>query len=139
MKEIFHKISAILLAFVVLFSTMSVTVHEHYCGGEMVDSSMFIKAESCGMDMAMDVPAENCPEEVSVTCCEDVVKLIEGQTELKTQVSNLEFEQQLFVAAFIKTYINLFEGLETNIVPFKDYSPPLLFKDIQLLDEVFII
>ena len=127
------------MAFVVVFSTMSVTIHEHYCGGEMVDSSMFLKAESCGMDMAMDIPAENCPEEVNSNCCEDVVKLVEGQTELKTQVTNLDFEQQLFVAAFIKSYINLFEGLDNQVIPFKDYSPPLIIKDIQLLDEVFII
>ena len=127
------------MALAVLFSTLSITVHEHYCGGELVDSSMFVKAESCGMDIAMNAPAENCPEEVKVKCCEDVVLLIEGQSELKTQVINLEFEQQLFVAAFYNTYIDLFEGLETNIVPFKDYSPPLLIRDIQLLDEVFII
>ena len=127
------------MAFVVVFSTMSVTIHEHYCGGEMVDSSMFLKAESCGMDMAMDIPAENFPEEVNSNCCEDVVKLVEGQTELKTQVTNLDFEHQLFVAAFIKSYINLFEGLDNQVIPFKDYSPPLIIKDIQLLDEVFII
>ena len=30
-------------------------------------------------------------------------------------------------------------GLEENIIPFKDYSPPFIVKDIQTLDEIFLI
>ena len=138
MKQFFNKIIAILMAFVVTFSTMSFTISEHYCGDYLVDSALFSKAESCGMEMGVSLPVDDCSIG-KYNCCSDVLKQIEGQNELKTDLSNLNFEQQLFVASFIYSYVNLFEGLEENIIPFKYYSPPLLIKDIQVLDEVFLI
>ena len=138
MKQFFNKIIATFMAFVVLFSTMSFTISEHYCGDYLVDSALFSKAESCGMEMGVSFPVDDCSIEKD-NCCSDVLKQIEGQNELKTDLSNLNFKQQLFVASFIYSYVNLFEGLEENIIPFKYYSPPLLIKDIQVLDEVFLI
>ena len=58
---------------------------------------------------------------------------------LKTDLSNLTFQQQVFVTAFSYSYVNLFEGLDENIVPFKNYAPPLIVTDIQVLDQVFLI
>uniref|UniRef100_UPI00404A80EC HYC_CC_PP family protein n=1 Tax=Gelidibacter sp. TaxID=2018083 RepID=UPI00404A80EC len=41
--------------------------------------------------------------------------------------------------AFFNTYINLFEGLEENVISFKTYRPPLLSTDIIILNETFLI
>lgn len=143
MKEIFKKISAILLAIVVLVTTMSYTVHEHYCGGELIASSLFSKATTCEMDkmakMNMSDSNKSCSMEKMEDCCKDIVTFIKGQSELKINVISLDFEKQIFLTALAYSYINLFEGLVNNIIPFKDYSPPLLIKDIQVLDEVFLI
>jgi len=138
MKQLFKKISAIFMAFVVIFSTMSFTFSEHYCGEHMVDWALFSKAESCGMEMQKPTPTEDCNIKKD-NCCSDVVIQIEGQSELKTDLSRFDFNQHIFVASFVYSYVNLFEGLDENIVPFKYYSPPLLVRDIQVLDEVFII
>lgn len=138
MKQVFKKISAIFMAFVVLFSTMSFTISEHYCGDLLIDSALFSKAESCGMEMQKPSPTEDCSINKD-NCCSDVVMQFEGQTNLKTDFTNLSFEQQVFLTSFTYSYLNLFEGLDENIVPFKGYSPPLLVKDIQTLDQVFLI
>ena len=138
MKQFFIKISAILMAFVVLFSTMSFTISEHYCGDYLVDSALFSKAESCGMELQKPSPTDDCNINKD-NCCSDVVKQFEGQTNLKTDFAKLTFEQQVFVTAFIYSYVNLFEGLDKNIVPFKDYSPPFIVRDVQTLDQVFLI
>jgi len=138
MNEIFKKIAAILMAFVVVFSTMSFSISEHYCGDHLVDSALFSKAESCGMELQKKSPTNECSVDKE-DCCSDVVKQIEGQTNLKTDLSNLTFQQQVFVTAFSYSYVNLFEGLDENIVPFKYYSPPLIVTDIQILDQVFLI
>ena len=138
MKQLIKKIGAVFMACVVLFSTMSFTISEHYCGEMLVDSALFSKAESCGMEM--EKPAH--PEDYGVqkdNCCSDVVIQIEGQNELISDFTSLSLEQQEFITSFIYTYVNLFEGLDNNIIPFKYYSPPLLIKDIQVLDEVFLI
>ena len=138
MKAFIKNIASVFLAFLVLLSTMSFAISEHYCGDEMVARSLFSKVESCGMDMQKQSQNEGCSV-LKKNCCTDVVKLIEGQDDLKIDFSTLNFGQQLFIASFVYTYINLFEGLDKKAISFNDYSPPLIVKDIQVLDNVFLI
>ncbi|MDD3721704.1 MAG: hypothetical protein PHW92_04335 [Lutibacter sp.] len=138
MKQLFGKISAILMAFVVLLSTMSFTISEHYCGHSLVDIALFSKAESCGMDLQKPTSTKDCDFKKS-DCCKDEIKQFTGQNELNTNFSSLNFEQQVFVASFTYSYLNLFEGLAINIIPFKNYSSPLLVSNIHVLDQVFLI
>ena len=138
MKQAIQKIASLSMALIVLFSTFSFTVHKHYCGGELKATSVFLEAEKCEMEKKM---AEMTCEKHAMRkkCCEDVVEVIEGQDELKISFNDLDLTQQVLVTSFYYTYINLFEGLEENIVPFCDYSPPLVVKDIHELDEVYLI
>lgn len=138
MKQLLRKISAIVMAFVVLLSTMSFTVSEHYCGHKLVDIGLFSKAESCGMELQKPASSNDCELKKS-DCCKDEVKQFTGQNELNTSFSTLNFEQQVFVASFAYSYVNLFEGLAINIISFKYYTPPLLVTDILVLDQVFLI
>ncbi len=137
MKEFSKKIGAILMMLVVVLSTMSFTVSQHYCGGELVDSALFSKAESCGMDMPISTQ-KDCSIQTK-NCCKDVINQIEGKKVVIIDSEQLNFNQQLFVASFIYTYINLFEGLDTNIIPFKNYIPPILVSDLQTTHQVFLI
>jgi len=45
----------------------------------------------------------------------------------------------LFVVALVQSYIYLFESNEAKIKSFKDYSPPPLIRDVQVLDQTFLI
>ncbi|MFZ3272894.1 MAG: hypothetical protein WA143_01320 [Lutibacter sp.] len=126
------------MAFVVLLSTMSFTVSEHYCGHQLVDIGLFSKAESCGMELQKPSSYNDCELKKS-DCCKDEVKQFTGQNELNTSFSALNFEQQVFVASFAYSDINLFEGFAVNIIPFKYYTPPLLVTDIHVLYQVFLI
>ncbi|WP_289038566.1 hypothetical protein [uncultured Zobellia sp.] len=139
MKKVFHKISSVLMAFVVLFTTMSFTVNMHYCGDSLVDFSVFKSAETCGMEKAQPVKSCENPTMTEKDCCTDQQFVKEGNQDLKTSFDKLTFDQQTFVATFFYTYINRFEGLDENIVPFKDYSPPFVERDIQTLYETYLI
>ena len=138
MKEVILKLSSLLMAFMVLFSTMSFSISEHYCGDNLVDSSLFSTAESCGMELEKPSPFEDCSIKKN-NCCKDVVKLFKGQDDIKTNTLDLNFSEQILVASFIYTYVNLFEGLEENIIPFKEYSPPFLITNIQVINETYLI
>lgn len=138
MKQLFRNIASILMAFVVLFSTMSFTYSEHYCGDFLVDTALFSKAESCGMEIEKTSPNKDCSIKKD-NCCEDIVKQIEGQSNLKIDFSKLTFEQQKLVVAYTYSYLNLFESVDTKINAFEDYSPPLVDKDISVLYQVFRI
>lgn len=131
MKSYFSKITSLLLAFLVLFSTVSWAIDQHFCGDMLVDTALFSKAEGCGMELA---PVSN--EGVSIsqeTCCSDEATIVQGQDVLDIQTFKLKWEQQVFVEAFVYSYLDLFENLDKNVIPFKDYIPPLLVQDIQVL------
>ena len=138
MKSRFHKISSLLMALLVFVSTFSLAIESHYCGDFLVDTSWFGEVESCGMDEQH----KHTSEENNVQnkdCCNNKVLAIEGQDNLKNTLENFNLEQQIFVASFIYSYINLFEGSDSQIIPFKNYSPPPLIRDVQTLDQVFLI
>jgi uncharacterized protein YfcZ (UPF0381/DUF406 family) len=131
------NITSISLAFLVLFSTMSFSINEHYCGGSLVDTSWFVKADTCGMEMDS---TENKNELVSSdSCCNDVITIIEGQDEVQQTVFNFSSEQQIFLTAFVYSYADLFIVKESTKISFENYISPLLVNDIHLLDETFLI
>jgi len=137
MKQIIHKIASFLMAIVVLLSTMSFTIEMHYCGDTLVDTAVFHKVEAC--EMEMQKPAT---KECSVTkknCCNEQQIALDGQDELQLSFNTLTFNQQLFVASFVYTYINLFEGLAENEISYKNYTPPLVVKTRYKLDQTYII
>jgi len=140
MKEAFRKIASLSMALIVLFSTMSFSVDIHYCGDHLVDFSIFDSVNTCMMKAEMSKSSSECEvADMEMDCCSDVEVVIEGQDDLKISIDQLSFDQQIFVASFIYSYINLFEGFDENVVPFKDYSPPPLIRDVQILDQTFLI
>jgi len=121
-----------LLALLVLFSTVSFTIEKHYCGDVLVAVSMFSEVEKCGMESMETFQKKSC--------CKDEVNVVEGQDELKVSTfDDLEFNQQYFSTAFTCVYIYGYEPLPKQIIPHKDYSPPNLVADIHVLDQVFLI
>jgi len=128
---------SLLMAFVVLFSTMSFTVNMHYCGDTLVETTLFNKAKGCGMEM--EKPSTEGCSITKKNCCDDKQLVIDGQDELKLNFDKLTFEQQQFVASFVYTYINLFEGLDKNVSSYEEYKPPLVVKQIFKIDETYLI
>lgn len=119
------------MALLVLFSTTSFTIEKHYCADTLIDVAVFSKAKNCG---------ENMEQTSKKSCCNDVVEIIKGQDELKySTFEEFNFDQQIFIATFAYSYSNLFESFPKQIIPFKDYSPPNLVVDIQVLDQIFLI
>jgi hypothetical protein len=139
MKKVFHKILSLILAFTVLFSTISFTVEKHICMGEVTDATYFISVESCGMtvedcEMAIDAQEKVQKEK----CCQDIQELIPGNQNEQQAIDSFELDQVQFILAFASTYLDLFEE-NTDQVTFKYYTPPLVGKDINVLYQTFLI
>lgn len=132
MKKTIRKIFAFFMALTVLMSTMSFTVSMHYCQGELVDTAVFQKAQTCGMEMEDSGDMMN-------GCCNDKEIHIEGQDELKLTVADMSFNQQAFVIAFVHYYIELFQTTEESKNNFFDYPPPFIVRQIYKLDETYLI
>jgi len=132
MKSFLHKSFSILMTFLVLCSTVSFTIEKHFCGDVLVNVSVFSESEKCQLE-AQELLLQK-------KCCKDEVDVIKGQKDLKVaSFDDLDFIHQQFVTAYTYSFINLFGDLEKQIIPHKDYSPPLLVADLQVLDQVFII
>lgn len=138
MKKIFYKIVSFCMALLVFASTMSFTIESHYCGDVLVDTSMFGRVESCGMEVQQKSSSKEC-DITKKNCCSDEQLVVDGQDNLKISFDKLDKEQQLLVATFIYSYINLFTESQTENNPFRDYSPPPLVRDVQVLDQTFLI
>lgn len=135
-KKALHKVFSMTLALLVLLSTLSFTIEKHFCGTTLIDTAVFTKAKSCEKDS----DANQTTSVMKKGCCKDKLEVVKGQDKLKlTSFEDLHLQQQLFLASFAYTYINLFEGLPEQVIPHKNYSPPNLVADIQVLDQVFII
>ena len=135
-KQLLHKVFSVCLAFIVLCSTLSFTIEKHFCGDTLIDVSVFSEADKCKMG-AIEMDTESITKE---SCCKDKVDVVKGQDELIVKAfDDLNFEQQVFVATFTYSYLNLLEGLPQFVIPHKYYSPPNLVADIQVLDQVFLI
>ena len=125
------------MALLLLLSTISWKVEKHYCMGHLVDVAFFLEADTCGMEINSD--KDDIISQDVISCCDDEVIVIDGQDDLKLSFDDISLDQQLFLVAFTSSYFNLFEGIDENVVPFKDYSPPPLIRDIQILDQSFLI
>jgi len=121
------------MALLLLAATTSWTVDKHFCMGQLVDVAFFTKADSCGMNMG------DTSEKLEMDCCTDQLIVITGQDNLKITYNHLSVPQKLFLTTFTHSYIALFEAKELQHVPNEHYPPPLLVRDLQLLDEVFLI
>ncbi|SRX75317.1 HYC_CC_PP family protein [Aequorivita antarctica] len=139
MKSLIHKTIAVFMAGVVLFTTMSFAVDMHYCGDTLVDFSFIQQVGSCGMEEMPTVA--NC-ENSSITeksCCKDQQLIKQGKDDLKISFEQLSLQQQIFVASLSYSYISIFEGTESNVVPFVAYPPPFIERDVQVLHQTFLI
>nr|WP_221930759.1 hypothetical protein [Changchengzhania lutea] len=102
--------------------------------------AIFGKAEACKDKVQKkDSTTKKCTTFQEKGCCSSQSYVKTGDDTIKKANNELQAEDIVFLNTFFYTYINLFEGLDENIVPFKHYRPPLLFKDIQILHETYLI
>jgi len=138
MKVYMRKISSFLLALMLLFSTLSFTLESHYCNDVLVDFSLFGNVESCDMDADHKAPISGC-EISKENCCDETQVVIDGQNSENITSTHLTKAQQSFLVSYINTTFHLFEGAQTELDPFRNYRPPLLVRDVQVLEQTFLI
>lgn len=138
MKPYLRHITAFSLSALVLFSTLSFSVDLHYCGKKLVAVALNDKAHGCGMDVASEIPSP-ADSRIGMHCCEDVMLAFEGQEDLQQSVQEVSFVK-IFATAEPR-YFSIAAPLEVfrRTFHFREYSPPLLIRDIPLLNQTFLI
>lgn len=139
MKQIALKIASVSMALLVLCSTLSYTVEQHYCGNFLADSSWFGHAKSCGMEVLQTNSKTAGCELVQTGCCSNKIFHIEGQDELNSAAHQWAFEPLHFDAVPSTAYqlLPLLDGDEQ--VTFEHYVPPIIVRNVQVLHQTFLI
>jgi len=131
----FQQLISVAMALLLLISTLSISIEKHYCGDTLVDVSIFAdvqKCESGATDQSSILMTESC--------CKNVIDLHEGQDELsleKTKVLNTN--QKVFIMSFAHVFSELKTLESQHNSAFKYYPPLKPVRDIQVLNEVFLI
>lgn len=141
--NLMKRFLAISLALILFSSNIGLTMATHFCGGQAVISELMLGHNhlDCGMH-AMDSERQpdkgtSIPEENG--CCENeyLTVEIEGDLQITKAQTSLDFN---FVAAFVHSFLDTAPLLpELEKPSYSQYSPPLLFRDIPVLNQVFII
>ncbi|PYE82602.1 hypothetical protein DFQ11_10127 [Winogradskyella epiphytica] len=131
-----HKAISFALSILVLFSTLSLTVTKHFCGDVLIDVAIFSEGENCGTKIS----GIESDAMLQKSCCKDEIHVIDGLSETTiSSFDDLDVIQQHVLIAYSLSYVKLFKDLSEYVVPHQYYSPPKLIRDIQLLDETFLI
>jgi hypothetical protein len=143
MKKVLLRLGALLMSFVVLFSTMSFTINSHYCGGTLFDTSFFNQVQNCGMNsdenQIQTTPNNGCSI-LKDNCCEDKQIAIEGQNELRLSIDNISLDQQLFVNTILHLSLECLDILTSQDSTQKYYRKQFSIAiSIYKLNEAYLI
>lgn len=134
MKQQITKIGAVLMTMIVLLSTMSFTISQRYCDGNLVDTTLFSKSESCKIVVKSDC----C--EITEECCDHEQIVIDGQKELPSRISvDFQINKQFFVLSTSNLFLEDDDFNSKKDVFNKEYIPPSLIFNRQITHQVFII
>lgn len=127
-----RKITAIVLAFLLVLSTSGITISKHFCMGELIKVSFYEEVDTCFDYMGMS-------KENRMNCCEEVVEEYKADELSKTSV-NIKLKNSHQLLATI-AYLIIDNGLiSNNLVQVKlNYKPPLIEQDIPILTQSFLI
>ncbi len=143
-----YRFITLSLAFLLLFTSTGFSIDLHYCGGKVADVSIFGKANACNMMEEVNDSSNHCQVEQKnqqqdsfkqSKCCYNETLAVDITDEL-TNADNttLSHAQLTFITAYFISSYHLFFSEEKETEYF-NYSPPMISKDIQVLDQVFII
>lgn len=147
MKAFCFKITSFLLAWIVLLSTLSFTLNQHFCGDHLMNTAWFAKAQSCSLMANNEACSLNAGKSdptsektvLEKSCCKEVTQTFDGQKVLKHSFEDMTLDQQVFLVSFAYAYIAIFEGDDSDRDLFIDYTPPPLIEDVLILNQTFLI
>jgi hypothetical protein len=137
MRKFSLKIASILMAFVVVFTTLSFTVDMHFCGDTLVETAVFQKVKGCGMELQKP-SKEDCVVK-SNNCCNDKQLTIDGQQELQISFSAFSFEQLLYVTSILNTDKEFSQVIDKSVPLYKGYALQLVIRQLYKIAETYLI
>lgn len=135
MKLFRNKISALITALMVLFSTGSFAVDMHFCGDTLVDLGFYHEDAKCGM--LLPGQEGDCPMSF-MDCCEDSQYAQSGSDEVFSNYSDFEVGNDQLAIQPIVAVVYQWQDYSKRMITAK-YVPPDIILDLQILHETFLL
>ncbi len=131
----FEKIVHLIVASVLLASTIGVVINKHYSGGELFSTALFVEAESCcETSCCHSLPMEGCREEFEYHKLDVDFTIPDNSTSLHS--ITLDISLFLINAEFTN---NLYSDAIQNNFALRDRKPPPKITDLTVLFHSFLI
>ncbi len=145
-----YRIIALMMAFLMFFTSVGFVMDMHFCQGKLKSVSFFGKAKTCH-DMA-DNTMKNCPHHKKMTaekkdcsedknCCSSKTVQLQSDQDQKVQTNDFVVNKQLkqFVIASVAVFFAADFDLQREATTFAHYKPPLIQRDIPVLNQTFLL
>ena len=148
-----YRFIAVLMAFLMLFTSLGLSVDMHICQGHLKSFNFFGKAKSCyeladadsmkectaNQHKKLIKKADGCSLKQADCCQNRLLQLISDQDqEVESNHFAISQPLQTFVVAFVAVFLNE-TTVETDVANHVSYIPPLIQKDIYVLLETFLL
>jgi hypothetical protein len=145
-----YRIAALILAALILTSSVSFAVDMHFCKGQLKSISFWGKAPSCHEQAAAKI---TCPHHRKMmlekgeaaleksNCCDNHTVQVEADHERQTQTAaelELNSSLQYFLIAYTHSLLPA-EDIARTPAPYLNYKPPLIPRDIPVLTQSFLL
>lgn len=151
-SNITYRFFALVMAFLMFFTSVGFSVDMHYCQGKLKTMNFFGKAKSChDMGAGMkDCPLHgkmkvaNEPNGSTLSkkdCCSNKTFHFQADQDQNNQIDNgvlIPSQLQYFVIAFVDVFLNS-SIAETDKPSFALYKPPLIPRDTYALLETYLL
>ena len=136
-----YKLVHIILAGLVLISTTGIVVNKHYCQNQLKNIALFSKAKSChDINKVSSCPLHNNHQNEDKGCCDEETDFIKSDEEFVMTSSDFVDLEQPAVLATIYILLQLeLPSFDANTLHYLTYKPPIVFRDIPVLLETFLL
>lgn len=136
MKDTFRKISAVLMVAILLLSTTSFAVFTHFCNGNIVAISTEKVDSCCESENTVKTDNLNFSEK---DCCKNETSIKEVLPFDNSNPVKITKNQALFLTSFYNNFIEKSTLILSTKNYYKDFSPPNLVLNKQVLFQTFLI
>lgn len=136
MREVFRKITAVLMVAILLLSTTSFSIYKHFCGDNLVAISTEKVDSCCDSEINIKSNKLNFSEK---DCCKNETSYKDIQIFDTTNSVKITKSQSLFLTSLYYNFIEKSTYVNTTKNYYKDFSPPKLVSNKQVLFQTFLI
>ncbi len=133
------SVISIALSLLLLLSSSGLTYAQHFCGDFEMMTKVTLGEEhlSCGMVMEDSSCGDEHTEDHD--CCDNEYTNVDTDDHFAKASFDIQFDTQ-FLIAFVSVFVlQQTRNFDNNLDFYKDYSPPPLGEDLQVLYDTFLI